>query len=227
MPFELTPIAEKELPFQPGGTAPARRIDISSQPDADAIADGMTEPFGWMDLRDMVDGFERLIDADEVVLEAPAVTLVLVYPLDVAALRELRPEDGRAFTRGELMRRIDETYRRVYEIEQASQSAPTPTMEERRQAFDAGPKMTEKDVEMLLGKLEAAMQKAEADGSDPDAIDPSDLVPEELRGAVTLNRPASDGTFGIWGHDLDDLGVSSIEIHEVDGKIWLDPVMES
>jgi hypothetical protein len=227
MSLEVIPVAEDDLPFRPGGTAPTGRINIFSEPDADAIADGETEPFGWMDLCDMIDGFDRLIDAEERVLEAPVATLVLAYPLGTAAVRVLNPEDGRTFTRGELMRRIHETYVRIYEMEAVSQSAPTPTMEERRQAFDDSPKVTEKDVEAMLGEFTAAMQEAEAEGVDPNDVDLSKLVPKEMKGAVTLNRPESDGTFGIWGHDIEDLGVSSIGIHQINGKIWLDPIMES
>lgn len=129
-----------------------------------------------MDLRDVEGAMERLIDADEVVLEIKEATLVLVYPFETAAVRELHAENGIAFTRGELMKRIDETYRRVYELEDESQSSPAPEITDR---------------------------------------------------GATLNRPRSDGEFGIWGHDYRDLGVSSIEVHEMSDRVWLDPAMES
>ena len=50
--------------------------------------------------------------------------------------------------------------------------------------------------------------------------------PISERGQI-INRPASDGTFGISVHDLDDLGISGIDVYRIDGRIWLDPVMES
>ena len=172
----ITKEAESNLPFQPGGTAPKAEIPIYSQPDAEAIADGETEPFEWMDLRDVESAIERLIDADEVVLTVDVATLVLVYPFETAVVRELHAENGIAFTRGELMKRIDETYRKIYELEEESQSSPTPEFADRK---------------------------------------------------PIRNRPRSDGEFGIWGHDYRDLGVSSIEVHEISNKIWLDLAMES
>jgi hypothetical protein len=50
--------------------------------------------------------------------------------------------------------------------------------------------------------------------------------PPDERGFL-LNRPASDGVFGVAMHDLDDLGVSSVEVFNVAGDIRLTPVMES
>ncbi len=176
MSFVVEKCAESDLPFLPGGGSPKATIPIFSQPDPEDIEEGETEPYEWMDLRYVKDNLGRLIDADEVVLQVADATLVLTYPLEKVAIRRLSAENGTGFTRGELMQRIDETYRRVYEIEEASQSSPTPDVEN--------------------------------------------------RGAF-INRPASDGEFGIWGHDYTDLGVSGIEVHEAAGEIWLDPVMES
>lgn len=42
-----------------------------------------------------------------------------------------------------------------------------------------------------------------------------------------LNRPASDGMFGVSMHDIEDLGVSSVTAYQVQGDIWLEPSMES
>ena len=83
---------------------------------------------------------------------------------------------ARAFTRGELVRLIDETYREIYRMEEACQSAPTPPVQERQ---------------------------------------------------GIINRPTSDGTFGIWGHDLNDLGIEQIEIFQIDGRLWIHPEMVS
>lgn len=174
--IKIDKVARTDLSFWADDRAPITSILITSQPDADAVADGETEPFDWMDLRYMDDAPELLIDADEIVLEADEATLVLDYPLETPVVRHLCAEDGVAFTRGELMKLIAETYRRVYELEANSQSSPTP-------------------------------ERGDRQGS--------------------LNRPISDGEFGIYGHDYCDLGVSSIAAHEVSGKIWLAPVMES
>lgn len=97
--------------------------------------------------------------------------MVLTYPLKTAATRSIRPADGKAFTRGELVKLIDETYREAYRLETNSQSSPTPPVHER---------------------------------------------------VRLINRPASDGIFGIWGHDLEDLGISKINIYRIDGSVWLD-----
>ena len=171
MSLEIQAMDLTDLPFEPGTNKAAQSILVRSEPDEDAVAEGETGPFGWMDLRDVQENFSRLIDADEVVLTAAEATLVLWYPLAGAAIRLLRPSDGKSFTRGELVRLIDETYREVYRLEANSQSSPTPPIGER-------------------GSL--------------------------------MNRPKSDGIFGIHGHDLDDLGIEEIEVYRIDGKIWLD-----
>lgn len=44
-------------------------------------------------------------------------------------------------------------------------------------------------------------------------------APAEREGLI--NRPGSDGTFGIWGHDIEDLGVEGIEVHRIGGTVWL------
>lgn len=176
MSFVIKKEMESQLPFQPGVSPPSSIISISSRPYAEAIADGDTEPFDWMDLSDVEGAMDRLIDAGEVVLEVNEATLVLVYPFETAAIRELRAENGIAFTRGELMKRIDETYRRIYSLEEESQSSTTPEIADR---------------------------------------------------GASLNRPRSDGEFGIWGHDYRDLGVLSIEVQRVANGVWLNPSMVS
>ena len=54
----------------------------------------------------------------------------------------------------------------------------------------------------------------------------SPTPPVSERGQI-VNRPVSDGTFGISMHDLDDLGIAGIDVYRIDGLVWLDPVMES
>lgn len=176
MSFEVEAVAIGDLPFKPDHDEPDDRITIQSTADEDAIADGETGPFPWMDLRDVPDAFSLLIDPEEIVLTAPEVNLVLSYPLKTAAVRILRPADANSFTRGQLIRAIDETYRAIYKMESETQSAPTPPVEER---------------------------------------------------VRLLNRPSSDGTFGIWGHDINDLGIGDIDIYKAGDKLWLDPYMQS
>jgi hypothetical protein len=178
MSIEIKPMSEDDLPFGQEGVEieSVTSIAIQSALDEGAIADGETEPFNWMDLRDVPENFSRLLDAGEAVLEAAEATLALTYPLDIAATRSIRPADGKAFTREELVRLIDETYREAYRLETDSQSSPTPPIDER-------------------GQL--------------------------------INRPRSDGIFGIWGHDLDDLGISEIKVYRIGGRVWVDPEMVS
>lgn len=175
MPIEITPVAEELLPYK-SEACEVDSIAIQSELDEDAIADGETDPYNWMDLRDVRENFATLLDADEVVLEATEATLVLSYPFDIAATRVIRPTNGKSFTRGELVLLINETYQEIYRLEDNSQSSPTPPVHER---------------------------------------------------GTYLNRPESDGAFGIWGHDLDDLGIAEIEVYRVDGRIWLEPDMVS
>jgi hypothetical protein len=176
MSIEIQAMALADLPFDLGTSKADNSIIIQSEPDEDAVADGETEPFDWMDLRNVRENFSRLIDAGKVAVEAVEATLILSYPLTIIATRLIRPVDGKSFTRGELVTLIDETYREVYRLEANSQSLPTPPVQER-------------------GHL--------------------------------LNRPKSDGMFGIWGHDLDDLGIEKIGVYRIDGRIWLHPEMVS
>jgi hypothetical protein len=165
-----------DLPAELETNEVRKTILIQSEPDEDAIADGETDPFNWMDLRYVQKDLSRLIDANEVVLEATEATLLLSYPLGINATRLVRPADETSFTRGELVKLIDETYREIYRLETNSQSSPTPPVQERR---------------------------------------------------GLINRPESDGTFGIWGHDLDDLGIEEIYVYRVNGHVWLHPEMVS
>lgn len=172
MSIEIQAMDLTDLPFEPGTNKADQSILVRSEPDDDPIAVGEAEPFGWMDLRDVQENFSRLIDADEVVLTAAEATLVLWYSLVVAAIRLIRPSDGKSFTRGELVILVDEIYREVYRLEANSQSSPTLAIRER-------------------GRL--------------------------------INRPKSDGIFGIHGHDIADLGIEGIDVYRIDRRIWLDP----
>ncbi len=136
MSIEIKPMKESDLPFRSGAGEIENSIAIQSELSEYAIANGETEPFNWMNLRDVPGNFSKLLNAGEVVLDAGEATLVLTYPLDIAATRSIRPADGKAFTRGELVRLIDETYREVYRLETNSQSSPTPPVHERGQLIN-------------------------------------------------------------------------------------------
>jgi len=42
-----------------------------------------------------------------------------------------------------------------------------------------------------------------------------------------MNRNETDGKYGIWGHDIDDLDLSSIIVHREGGKVKLELMVES
>ncbi len=42
-----------------------------------------------------------------------------------------------------------------------------------------------------------------------------------------LNRNETNGKYGIWGHDIEDLSLTSISIIEVDGRLYLDLDIDS
>jgi hypothetical protein len=52
-------------------------------------------------------------------------------------------------------------------------------------------------------------------------------VPMDKREGL-INRNQTDGKFGVWGHDLSDLDLGSIEVHQgVNGKVYLVLLVES
>ena len=63
-------VALEDLPFEPGSDETEETVSIESEPDEEALADGESDPFGWIDLRDLPNGLVRLIDGDEVVVKA-------------------------------------------------------------------------------------------------------------------------------------------------------------
>ncbi|MEM6972206.1 MAG: hypothetical protein AAF577_05310 [Pseudomonadota bacterium] len=42
-----------------------------------------------------------------------------------------------------------------------------------------------------------------------------------------LNRPPSHGTFGVWGHDLEDLYLEGVHLYRAEGVLWIEPQMGS
>lgn len=108
MSINVEAVAEEGLPEELGANA-QQVIAIQTKLDDDAIADGETDPFNWIDLRDVPENFSVLLNAEEIVIEAAEATLILTYPMEFAAKRQIRPSNGKAFTRGELVKLIDET----------------------------------------------------------------------------------------------------------------------
>jgi hypothetical protein len=131
MSIEVRPMDFKNLPLHLRANKADESILVQSEPDEDAVANGEGDPFELLNLSDVQENLSRLIEADDVVLRATKATLVLSYPLEVAAIRLIRPPNGKSFTRRELVILIDETYREVYRLESNSQSSPTPPIHER------------------------------------------------------------------------------------------------
>jgi hypothetical protein len=52
------------------------------------------------------------------------------------------------------------------------------------------------------------------------------IIPESKRHPL-INRNTTNGKYGIWGHDIGDLVLDSIEVIEQDGKIYLQLTVES
>lgn len=44
---------------------------------------------------------------------------------------------------------------------------------------------------------------------------------------ISLNRNETSGNFGIWGHDMSDLVVTSLLVRLIDGAYWIEPELES
>lgn len=62
---------------------------------------------------------------------------------------------------------------------------------------------------------------------DEEATAKTKTIPEKERTGL-INRNETDGKYGIWGHDLSDLALSGIEVHQTtDGQINLVLLVES
>ena len=63
--------------------------------------------------------------------------------------------------------------------------------------------------------------------SEEEASAKTKTIPPDQRTGL-INRNETDGKYGIWGHDLSDLDLSAVEVHQTkDGKINLILVVES
>lgn len=234
MPFEIAIIEEDDLPFKPGAQEQSEFFAVASELDEDAIADGETEPFPWIDLDVIETEPERLIDPDEPVLKASEATLVLSYPLSVVVTRTLTPRNGDAFRRSEILVAVNQTYRQIYAEEEASQSDPTPPVEERGQTDPNSPTYSPEEIAAAFSKLAKGRDAFLATGGQLSAEVLHEIA---IREGITpileymrsnsINRPRSDGTYGIWGHDIGDLGIGGVEIHKIGGRSWLYPHIES
>jgi len=83
-----------------------------------------------------------------------------------------------------------------------------------------GKSFTRGELVMLIDETYREVYRLEANSQS------SPTPPVQERGCL-LNRPESDGTFGIWGHDLDDLGIETIDVYRINGRVWLYPDMVS
>lgn len=77
-----------------------------------------------------------------------------------------------------------------------------------------GTSFTRAELVMLIDETYREIYRLEANSQS------SATPPIQERGNL-LNRPQSDGKFGIYGHDLNDLGIEGLDVHQVNGHIWL------
>ncbi len=52
------------------------------------------------------------------------------------------------------------------------------------------------------------------------------VVPKDARKGL-INRNTTNGKYGIWGHDIDDLDLSAVIIRYKEGKVFLELIVES
>ncbi|MBO9659936.1 MAG: hypothetical protein J7527_14045, partial [Chitinophagaceae bacterium] len=117
----------------------------------------------------------RLPDADQVLISAPEVSVVIDYPLKNEFVFKLRSTGD--LTKGELAQLISDQYQQIYEEEEKSATIKT--------------------------------------------------IPQTQRKPL-YNRNETNGKYGIWGHDLSDLVLSGIRIHQQsNGEIILSLEIES
>jgi hypothetical protein len=118
---------------------------------------------------------EKLIDANEVVIESNEIIVNIDYPLNKPAQFTLKSPAG--FTKKQLIFEISKKYKEIYNEEEKTAKTKT--------------------------------------------------VPIEKRKGI-INRNETDGIYGIWGHDIGDLDLSSIDVYKTkDGKIAIQLGIES
>ncbi|WP_438445465.1 hypothetical protein [Gorillibacterium sp. sgz5001074] len=88
----------------------------------------------WIPLIDAETDISRLLNADEVVLPYPEVTVFIDYPLSSPVSFELCSEEG--FTRVSLVRTISELYQRIYREEEDSAQTKTIPLQDRSKVLN-------------------------------------------------------------------------------------------
>lgn len=150
------------------------RVAVSPSPVA-MMAQRIAFP-GGIRLAEPARGVAGLAQPDEIVIPFERASLVISFPLTVAATVPIQAASSWGFTRGELVREICEEYANAYETEEAT-AATKP-------------------------------------------------VPREERARPERNR--TDGVYGIWGHDLEDLVLSALRwTRAADGAITVELQVES
>ena len=126
-------------------------------------------PSPYVNLADPEKDLKRMRGPEEVVCTATELIVVLDYPLRAEFRFPISASSSKGFTRTELVRKIADLYKRVYEEEDQTSKNP--------------------------------------------------VVPLEQRKGL-INRNETSGKYGIWGHDLDDLVLHTIEISRTtDGTV--------
>jgi len=90
----------------------------------------------WVPLYEMNKHISNLVDVEEVVLAAESATLLLSYPLKKSAVRLVHPTNSKEFTRGDLAKIIEETYREVYRLEAVSQAVTDSYLNDRGNLYN-------------------------------------------------------------------------------------------
>jgi len=117
----------------------------------------------WISIKNPDEHISNLSGKDEIVLSSKKAILLVEYPLNNPFAFEIKSENSKGFTRGELVLAISKLYNRIYQEEEESANIKTVPLEERK---------------------------------------------------GLINRNETDGKYGIWGHDIDDLDLSGIVIHK-------------
>lgn len=128
----------------------------------------------WASIKNSESDSIRLIDSNLKVISVREATVIVDYPVRKPVNFKITSESG--FTKSDLLRKIGQIYRQLYQDEEASSTIRT--------------------------------------------------VPKDKRKGV-VNRNATDGKYGIWGHDIDDLDISSATISCNNGKCIIKLGIES
>lgn len=84
----------------------------------------------WASIKNAKRDAARLIDADKKIIAADDIILIIDYPIDEPVKFPLHSKDG--FTKSELLIKIGEVYKKVYEAEESTSSVKTIPIGERK-----------------------------------------------------------------------------------------------